>query len=302
MQTSASMIGIAIVHSIFNVCCTIILFPFASLLEKIVLILIPDDKKEDDVAELDTRLFSVPSLALGQCRNTMLKMVNCTLKAIEGALSIMNGYNEDLEKEIKDMEDKTDYYEDIISTYLVNLSTRDLSDTESNESASYLKLLADFERIGDHAVGLSSCSKEIMEKDLEFSLSAKKELKILYKALEEVVTLTCKAFEEQNSKVAEQVEPLARVIVDLKEQIRMHHVIRLQQGSCSISSGFVLSDILTNIERTADHCSNIAGTVMEIRGNSFSLHENLREYRLGNDIFRALYNDYAIKYALCHVQ
>ncbi|MGN0940548.1 MAG: Na/Pi cotransporter family protein [Selenomonadaceae bacterium] len=294
----ATMFGIAVVHSVFNICCTVLLYPMAGLLEKFVMRLIPDARQEEKVVELDPRLFSVPPVALGQSRNVMIKMVECTKAAVEESVGMLQQFDYDTFTDVCGKERETDHYEDIIGTYLVNLSKQKLAERESEEAAGYLKLLADFERMADHGVAIAKCADEIEAKKLEFSPEAQNEIRVLTAALVEVVSLCVSSFEARDIEAARRIEPLDRVIGNLSDSIRLRHVKRLQRGTCSIDAGFVLSDILTNVKRVADHCSNVAGTLMDISEHNISIHKSLREYRRESGTFKRLLEEYSSKYSL----
>jgi phosphate:Na+ symporter len=199
---------------------------------------------------------------------------------------------------VREKEEKTDHYEDILGTYLVKLSARQISSADSEEAAKLLKMIGDFERIADHAVNLLETAEEMERKALTFSETAVTELKVITSAVEEVLDLSLAAFLNQDKDDASMVEPLEEVIDLLKEQLRTRHILRLQQGECTIDAGFVWSDLLTNLERTSDHCSNIAGCVMEMDQHDMNLHESLRDFKNGNEEFRERYQKYVRKYAL----
>ena len=195
-------------------------------------------------------------------------------------------------------EERCDHYEDILGTYLVKLSARKMGDDESEEAAELLKAIGDFERISDHAVNLLAASEELRSKGLGFSAAAEKELKVLIGAVSEILNTAERTFSEKDLAAAAQVEPLKQVIVALKEQMRTRHILRMQQGHCSIEAGFVWSDLLTDLERTADHCSNIAGCVLDAANHGLNLHETLRAMRADDPDFRRAYGTYAEKYRL----
>lgn len=296
---SASMMGIAVAHSIFNIFCTVLLLPMSGLLEKIVMKNIPESKDEDKTTELDERLFSVPALALDQSRNVMMKMVKCSCDAIDNGIKSIGKYSKDLAAGVRKDEKKTDHYEDIVGTYLVALSSKQLSESESEEAAGYLKVLNDFESVADRGVDLIECAEEIKDKGLVFSDQAESELNTMFAAAREIVSLSCTAFENQDYNAALKAEALDRIISDLKEQIRMRHVIRLQQGTCSIGAGFVLSDILTSIESIGNHCSSIGCTVLDIIEHN--VHNPVSDNHRESDVYKQFFNEYAVKYALARI-
>ena len=298
LTQSATYMGIAVAHSIFNIVCTLILFPMSGLLEKLVIKLVPDSKTEEIHTKLDQRLMATPTLALEVSSNCTKEMAIFATDALKMGIKAFSEYSKELAEEIRMGEEKTDKYEDMLGTYLVKLSEHQLSGDESLEVTKLLKVIGDFERISDHSVNLIESVEELNEKSLEFSTVAQGELKKLLGAVEEIVDLSLKAFLENDLEAASQVEPLEQVIDRLKEQMRSHHITRLQQKDCTIEVGFVWSDLLTNLERTADHCSNIAGCVIDAANNNMNIHQSLRDARNDNKDFDAKYNFYMEKYAL----
>ena len=294
----ATYLGIAICHTMFNVICTAILLPSGDLLEKLVCRLVPDNEKPEVVAELDERLLTTPSIALERCQSLTFEMADVAAQAIHDGVALVREFNPALAKQIREEENRTDHYEDILGTYLVKLSALKISDADSNEAAMLLKSLNDFERIGDHALNLVESAEELQKKHLDFSDTAKHELAVLTRAVDEIVALSFSAFRENNLEKAYQVEPLEQVIDDLKEKLRVHHILRMQQGSCSIESGFVWSDLLTALERVGDHCSNIAGCVVDMAHHDMNTHESLRSARIENENFGEQYKAFAAKYSL----
>ena len=294
----ATYLGIAICHTMFNVICTAILLPSGDLLEKLVCRLVPDNEKPEVVAELDERLLTTPSIALERCQSLTFEMADVAAQAIHDGVSLVREFNPALAKQIREEENRTDHYEDILGTYLVKLSALKISDADSSEATMLLKSLNDFERIGDHALNLVESAEELQKKHLDFSDTAKHELAVLTRAVDEIVALSFSAFRENNLEKAYQVEPLEQVIDDLKEKLRVHHILRMQQGSCSIESGFVWSDLLTALERVGDHCSNIAGCVVDMAHHDMNTHESLRSARIENENFGEQYKAFAAKYSL----
>ena len=294
----ATYLGIAICHTMFNVICTAILLPSGDLLEKLVCRLVPDNEKPEVVAELDERLLTTPSIALERCQSLTFEMADVAAQAIHDGVALVREFNPALAKQIREEENRTDHYEDILGTYLVKLSALKISDADSSEATMLLKSLNDFERIGDHALNLVESAEELQKKHLDFSDTAKHELAVLTRAVDEIVALSFSAFRENNLEKAYQVEPLEQVIDDLKEKLRVHHILRMQQGSCSIESGFVWSDLLTALERVGDHCSNIAGCVVDMAHHDMNTHESLRSARTENENFGEQYKAFAAKYSL----
>ena len=298
LDASASLFSIAVVHSAFNVLCTLLLLPMTGLLERLAHRLVPDGRTPDTVTEIDERLLATPPLALERCRAVAAEMAETSVAALKSSLACLLYYTPELAEEVREKEDKSDHYEDILSSYLVKLSSRKISESDSAEAAKLLKVIGDFERISDHAVNLVESAEEIKAKELEFTQAAKRELSVIISAVSEVLDLTQEAFEKDDAVLALRVEPLEQVIDDLKETLRTGHILRLQQGECSSVAGFVWSDILTNLERTSDHCSNVAGCIIDMSHHELHLHESQREFRNTSEDYRQNYLRYRNKYAL----
>ena len=298
LDENATMSGIAIAHSLFNILCTAMLLPAGGLLEKLAIRIVPDKGGKEQPVELEERLLITPSVALGRCRAVASEMARCAGEALHMALTTFENYSPELAESTRENESRCDRYEDELGTYLVRLSAQQLSDAESEEATELLKIIGDFERISDHAVNLLAASEELRSKGLGFSATAEKELKVLIGAVSEILNTAERAFSEKDLAAAAQVEPLKQVIVALKEQMRTRHILRMQQGHCSIEAGFVWSDLLTDLERTADHCSNIAGCVLDAANHGLNLHETLRAMRADDPDFRRAYGTYAEKYRL----
>jgi len=299
LDESASMIGIAVFHSIFNVLCTIILLPMSGLLEKLVCKLVPDSEVSDTVEKLDERLLTTPPLAIKRCHDYTIEMANCAVNTLKSGLTSLTGYTPELAQTIRDGEDATDLYEDSLGTYLVKLSgTRQLSNNDSETVTKLLKMIGDFERISDHGVNLLMSVEEIREKGIILTDGAQEELKVLFAAVDEILDLSLEAFVKNDASIAEKVEPLAQLIDKLKEKLRTRHILRMRQGNCSIEAGFVWSDMLTTLERAAGHCSNIAGCIIDSANHNLNLHESLRDTRTNSADFEKMYLEYKHKYAL----
>ena len=293
---AASLAGIATCHSIFNIACTALLLPLSGLLEKLAYKLVPETKTPDAIAELDEHLLTIPAAALERCRSLSADMAQDAISAMKDAMRCLRGYDTALAADIKAKEDKTDHYEDIMGTYLVKLSALHLTDHDSAEAAKLLKVIGDLERIGDHAKNILDSAEEMQNKNIAFSESAMAEMDNLIGATEEIMEISFSAFVNTDLDAARKVEPLEQVIDRLKEMMRTNHILRLQQGSCSIETGFVWSDILTNLERVSDHCSNIAGCVMDAAENRLNLHASIHTMKAQSESYKELYADYAAKY------
>ena len=300
LNEPATMYGIAVAHSAFNLLCTAILLPAGGLLEKLAKRIVPDDAQAqgEKTVELDERLLATPSLALSRSRAVACEMADCAVRALNNSLTALTANTPELAQSIRNDEERCDHYEDILGTYLVKLSARKMGRAESEESTELLKTIGDFERISDHAVNILTSAEEMTRKGLTFSASAKNELATVTAAIREILSLSLKAFERHDTAIASQVEPLEQVIDTLKEQMRTRHILRMQQGQCSIEAGFVLSDLLTDLERTSDHCSNIAGCIIDASRHNLNLHETLREAKSADSGFQSAFHTYAEKYQL----
>ncbi len=298
LDEAASLFGIALCHSIFNVLCTLLLLPMGNLLEKLVNRLVPDSKTPETNAELDERLLNTPPIALQRCRELANDMAVCAVDALKDSLHVFNHYDAKQVAKIREMEDRTDHYEDILGSYLVRLSTMSISASDNKEAAMMLKAIGDFERISDHAVNIVESTEEILSKDIQFTEDARQEFDVIADAINEILDLALNSFINNDPMAAHLVEPLEQVIDELKEEMRTKHIQRMQQGECSIVAGFVWSDLLTNLERTSDHCSNIAGGVMDAAMNTMSMHEALRTLKDNDGEYKAKYQEYASKYVI----
>ena len=298
LDQSASLVGIAVAHSAFNILCTALLLPMSGVLEAVAKKIIPDAKTSEKDVELDERLLDTPPLALESCRRVTAEMGELSVSAMKESIKILTLYTDKLAEDIREKEEKTDRYEDMLGTYLVKLSSNRVSDADSAEVTELLKMIGDFERISDHAVNVLESAEELRQKGLSFSEAAMDELRSLTGAVGEILDLSMDAFVRSDLEAAAKVEPLEQVVDDLKESMRTRHMIRLQRGECSIDAGFVWSDLLTDLERVADHCSNIAGCVLDAARNNVGLHEALREFRVDNQEFMDQYDRFAGRYAL----
>ena len=303
LSVAATTFGIAVTHSVFNILCTALMLPLSGALEKFVTKVIPDTKEDIEAAEeakrfpvLEERLLKTPAIALERCKNVTSSMADLSMQTLREALSCLENFSEDLAKKIRRHENDTDKYEDMLSTYIVKLSGQRLSDEDSMEATKLLKVVGDFERIADHAVNILESAEEIHEKDLHFSDAAKAEMKVMISALKEVTQRALAAFKEDSLEEALNVEPLETVIDDLKEKLRTNHIVRLRNGICDVEAAYVWSDLLTDMERTSDHCSNIAGCILDTANNNMNLHETLRGLRAGSEHFGQRYDMFEAKY------
>lgn len=289
---------VAIIHTIFNVGCTLILLPFTNLLEKLVVKLIPDSQEKEVVNELDERLLVTPPLALNICHKVTAEMADGAVLGLKKALGTLNKYSAEVAEEIRKLEDKTDKYEDKLGTYLVKLSSAQVTDADNTEAAKLLKVIGDFERISDHSLNIVESAEEMRDKKIVLTDAAAAELNVVISAVEEITDLAHKAFIDNDVESAYRVEPLEQIIDDLKETLRTNHILRMQQGNCSIDAGFIWSDLLTNLERVSDHCSNIAGCVIDMAQNDMSFHKVHKEFKYGSDKYKELFTEYTEKYKI----
>ena len=301
LNQNASEFSIAVCHTAFNVLCTLVMLPCAGLLEKISMKLIPEPataKSEEETIILDERLMATPAIAIDRCRAVTGAMAALAISSLESAVEQLTEYSPEVAARIREEEDKVDGYEDILGSYLVKLSTHPLGDRDRREVAMLLRLIGDFERISDHAVGVLAAVEELREKEIVFSADAKGELDILTSAVKEILSLVNRAYAEGDHEIAVRVEPLEQVIDGLREKLRARHIERLQKGDCSIEAGFIWSDLLTDLGRVSDHCSNIAGCIIETAHASLDLHEYLRGVKTGGGEFMENYQDYARTYSV----
>ncbi|MBE6708511.1 MAG: Na/Pi cotransporter family protein [Ruminococcaceae bacterium] len=289
-------LDIAVINTVFKILCTLLFLPISSVIEKIALKLIPEKKNSNTVTELDDRLLQTPAVALERCHTLAYEMADDAVESLKNGILCLSKFDPALVDSIKEAEDKTDHYEDIISTYLVKLSTLQIGDRESAEAAKLLKIIGDLERIGDHAKNLVDSAEEMKAKGINFSGEALAELNNLTSATVEILDLSRMAFVNNDMVAAATVEPLEQIIDKLKESMRSSHITRLQQGACSIETGFVWSDILTNLERVSDHCSNIAGCVIDAEEKNLNLHESIRHMKEDSPVYKSQYEAYAAKY------
>ena len=292
----ASLAGIAVSHTLFNILCTALLFPFAGGLEKLVYRLIPKTPTPEATNELDERLFATPKLALAQCKKVMTQMAEDACSAVRDAIHLVHHYDKKQAASIREREEATDSLEDSIGTYLFKLSSRAIGDRAAALAGEYMKLLGDFERMADHAVNIVEAAEEINLKQIAFSPVAKEDFHLLTDAVNEIMGLVQQAFLHDDLQAAMLVEPLEQVINELKEGLRTQHIIRLQNGKCSMNADFVWSDLLTDLERIADHCSNIAGSMIDTSALNMNMHATLRGFRETSEDYRTNYMIYRKKY------
>jgi len=300
IDSTATFAGIAVAHSIFNVACTILLFPMAGLLERFAYKLVPDAKVAEKKVELDERLLATPAVALDRCHSLTVEMAAIASVSLKESLACLKKYDSEAAKRIRAAEEKTDHFEDTIGSYLVKLSSHQLNETEGARASMLLKAIGDFERIGDHAVNILESAEELRDKGIAFSEGAQAEMDKMCDAVREIVEISYAAFSEEDCDVANSVEPLEQIIDRMKEFLRSQHIDRLRRGNCSIEAGFVWSDLITNMERVSDHCSNIAGCVIDVKERNMNLHESLKAARNDSEFYKSKYSEYTDKYLVFH--
>lgn len=293
---SATFAGIAIAHSVFNIVCTLLLLPMSGLLEKLAYRFIPDNEQIEKAPELDERLLATPAIALECAHKLTFDMAKIATDALVNSVNCLAVYDKAKAEMIREAEDKTDHLEDVIGSYLVKLSAKQLNEGEGATASMLLKAIGDFERISDHAVNILESAEEMGEKKIIFSDVAKAEMDSLTNATLEIVEISYNAFINGNVDNAILVEPLEQVIDRMKELLRTRHIDRLRVGDCGIEMGFVWNDLITNLERVADHCSNIAGCVIDLKDRNMNLHESLKSLKSDNEFYREKYNEYNQKY------
>lgn len=295
---SASLMGIAVCHSAFNILCTMLMLPLAGMLEKMVKKMIPDNEVIEQTEELDSRLLGSPSLALERCSQVLDSMAGIAVAALKDSIGSITRYDEETALRIREAEEKTDYLEDILGTYLVKLTSTQLGENESAKATEYMKVIGDYERIADHAVNILESAEELVQKGIVFSDQAQKEYNLISDAVEDILDLSHTAFKDTDLKAARKTEPLEQIVDELKETLRTRHILRLQKGECSVDAGFVWSDLLTNLERVADHCSNISGCVLDTAGHTMNIHQNQRLLRNSGEDFGQELQELRVKYKI----
>jgi phosphate:Na+ symporter len=291
-------IGVALCHSIFNIAATAILLPFSKLLEKAAYLVVRENKEEiEKNTLLDERLLNTPSVAIEACRSATVKMAELSRATILKALALQFRYNEKDAQEVREMEDKIDTYEDKLNAYLVRISKHSVSSNDNKTVSKMLHGIGNFERIGDHALNLMESAQEIHDKGIHFSEDAMREIQVITDALAEIINLAFDAFRDNNLELAHQVEPLEEVIDTLNIELKNRHIKRLQNNDCTVELGYIFQDLLTNFERVSDHCSNIAGSLIEIDEKQ-DIHAYLHDLKKTDENFQKAYHQHLDKYFL----
>lgn len=303
LDMTMNMVSIALLNTLFRLATVILLAPMIGLLSKLVCLMFkPSQEDLEETAEidhLDDRFIAHPALAIEQSNNAVCAMARKARKNLSRAFELVNSYTDDRYERVMEKEDVIDRYEDKLGTYLVKLTAGELSPQQSQQVSKFLHTISDFERIGDHAVNLANTAHEIHDKKLVFSPEAQKELDVLESAVAEIVILSTECFQNDDREMAMRVEPLEEVIDSLCDIIKIHHVNRVRNGECTLDHGFVFNDMLTDFERIADHCSNVAVAVIELDQNSFDTHEYLNTLKTSrSEIFNGYYDEYNQRFSL----
>ena len=306
LGTATNAAGIAVIHSLFNVFATMLLLPFGKGLEKLACLTIRDDVQPAEVEEerkelqlLDSRFLEKPAFAMEQSVHVANKMAEESKRTLFTAMDLLWNYTEDGAKKVGELENLVDQYEDELGTYLVKLSRQNLSVHDSHTLSIVLHCIGDFERISDHAINIMEAAQEMHDKKLIFSPKAEEELKVFSRAVQDIVEKAYAVFRDQDEKLAQKVEPLEAVVDELNQEVKKRHIRRLREGKCTIELGFILSDITTSLERVADHCSNIAVCVTQVREDTYDTHGYLNSVKNeDSEIFRGLVLEEEEKYFL----
>ena len=301
MEESLNAVGIAVIHTGFNVLATALFLPFTKQLEKLACLTVRDDSNDEKLTPmlLDERLLKTPSVAIEQCRNVCIRMARLTQETLKMSMEVVTTYDAKKCAEVIDNENAIDIFEDKIGSYILKISSKDLSENDSKIVSSMLHTIGDLERISDHAVNIVEAAEEMHSKKIKFSQQALRELPVIVNAVSEILDMSINAFINNDVNLAKNVEPLEDVIDQLRSDLKTRHIERLRNGKCTIELGFILQDLLTNFERVSDHCSNIAVYLIQISDNSMDTHEYMNELKkLDRSEFMDEFNDYKNKYIL----
>lgn len=305
MAQMATPATIAITHSIFNITATVVWYPFSNLLVKLACLTIRDTEEkpvstdDQEFLILESRFLEKPAFAVEQGRNAARHMEQDSRKALRIALDLVHNYTEDGARRVQEMESKVDRYEDELGTYLVKLNNKDLSERDSHSVSMMLHCIGDFERISDHAVNIMESAQELYEKKLSFSMQARNELQVLISVVDRIVDTAYTIFDKKDLNLVNDVEPLEEVVDELSKELKRRHINRLRSGECTIEMGFILTDLLTSLERIADHCSNISVCVTQVRENLYDTHSHLESIKNESDEnYIGRLDDFRMEYAL----
>jgi phosphate:Na+ symporter len=302
-DTTIDMWGVAIVHTVFKILAVAIIAPFYKQLERLARLSIKDSEEEREDSDvtnlLDERLINTPAIAVQRATEVTATMAEISCKALRKSLSLFDSFDSKEAEKIRSLENKADNYEDALGSYLVKLSASDVSEADSKQITKLLHIIGDFERISDHAVNIVESAEEMREKKIDFSPEAKAELAVLRAAVGDIINLAEEAFKNNNLDVAINIEPLEEVVDDLRDKIKLNHIIRLQKSECTIEHGFILADLLNNFERVSDHCSNVGGCMIEMfTEDSLDMHKYLQHIHSDSKEFKTKFKEYTNKYSI----
>ena len=303
MNVVMTPVYIALMNTVFRAATICILSPFIKYIEKLVYILIKDSEEDLDEQKdfdlLEERFLSYPAIAIAQSHTAMNGMARKARKNLSRSVSLLKKYSDEKYQKIEEKEVLIDKYEDKLGTYLMQLTGKELSGDQTKQVSKFLHTISDFERMGDHALNVARTAKELYDKKIVFSDEARYELNVLIAAMKEIVTSTVQAFSRDDLQMAARIEPLRELIGMLCDELKMRHVDRLQSGKCGISQGFAFNDLLTNIERVSDHCSNVAVAMIELESRNFDTHEYLKSVReMRNTEYKRYFEEYEQKYSI----
>ncbi len=303
MNVVMTPVYIALMNTVFRAATICILSPFIKYIEKLVYILIKDDEEDLDEQKdfdlLEERFLNYPAIAIAQSHTAMNGMARKARKNLSRSVSLLKKYSDEKYQKIEEKEVLIDKYEDKLGTYLMQLTGKELSGDQTKQVSKFLHTISDFERMGDHALNVARTAKELYDKKIVFSDEARYELNVLIAAMKEIVTSTVQAFSRDDLQMAARIEPLRELIGMLCDELKMRHVDRLQSGKCGISQGFAFNDLLTNIERVSDHCSNVAVAMIELESRNFDTHEYLKSLReMRNTEYKRYFEEYEQKYSI----
>ena len=291
--------SIALLNTVFRLIMVLILIPLTDVIEALVCHILPDKQEKEDPLQMNEQFIRHPSLAIEQCRQRICDMAVLSMDSVIEAGSLISHYSDSVFEKVEELEQTGDHYEDVLGSFLMKLSEQDLTEVQGRESSIFLHTIPDFERISDHALNVAQSAKEIYDKRMNLSEEVMHELSVMMAAVREILNMATEAFANKDIALAERIEPLEEVIDGLCDQMKMHHVERLQHGKCSIEQGFVFNDLVTDYERISDHCSNVAAAIIEIYSGSFATHEYLDAIKENHDrSFDKYYEEYREKFVI----
>ena len=298
-DNTIDMWGVAIVHTVFKLLCVALIAPFYRQLERLARVSIKDVEEQESTNLLDERLFQSPAIAVQRATEVTVAMAEISCKALRQSLTLFDNYDSKVAEAIRSLETKADNYEDALGSYLVKLSAADVSESDSKQITKLLHLIGDFERISDHAVNIVESAEEIRDKKLEFSPDAQAELAVLRRAVSDIVDIAERSFATNDIGLAVNIEPLEQVVDDLRDKIKLNHILRLQKSECTIEHGFILADMLNNFERVSDHCSNVGCCLIEMfTEDSMDLHKYIHHIRSDSEVYQQKYAQYKNEYSI----